>query len=61
MALGLGIETGVRPGGRAPVCRTGPPLMDVRGGDERRELRYAGAFPLPLGSFKTGEKLGMAI
>ena len=60
MALGLGIDTGVRPGGNAPKCRTGPPSNDV-GGDERREVRLVEALPLPLGSLRIGEKLGMAI
>ena len=61
MALGLGIETGVMPGGSDAVGRTGPPSLKPGGGDRRRELLWSGALPLPLGSAGVSEKLGIAV
>lgn len=59
MALGLGIETGVRPGGRDPEGRTGPP--SVKPGGDRRMESLLSALPLPLGSRALGKKLGIAV
>ncbi len=55
------MEIGARPGGNWAVTLTGPPSMDARGGDERRESRFV-ALALPLVSaVRIGEKLGMAV
>ena len=52
----MGIETGVRPGGRGPALRV--PSSGVRAGERRIESRFAAA--LPLSSVGFGEKLGIA-
>lgn len=58
VALGLGMETGDRPGGRDAVGRNGPPLKP--GGDRRMELVLRGALPLPMRSVGV-RKLGIAV
>jgi len=60
VALGLGMETGVRPGGRDAVGRTGPPSLKPGGGDRRMESLLRGGLPLSLMSVGL-RKLGIAV
>ena len=61
MAEGLGIETGVRPGGRGPGLGSGTPL--TRGGEVRIEVRLLSAdlpFVVGLVVLDVGEWVGIA-